>query len=44
MPADESLAAARARADASRVTRVSSREKGDLIMLGIGNFLRSKAS
>ena len=38
MPAGESLAAARARARTLRVVRVSSREKGDLIMLGIGGF------
>ena len=38
MPAGESLAAARARARALRAVRVSSREKGDLIMLGIGGF------
>ena len=38
MPAGESLAAARARAQTLRTVRVSSREKGDLIMLGIGGF------
>jgi sulfate adenylyltransferase len=38
MPAGEELAAARARARALRSFRVSSREKGDLIMLGIGGF------
>ena len=38
MPAGESLAAARARARTLRAVRVSSREKGDLIMLGIGGF------
>lgn len=38
MPAGESLAAARRRARTLRAVRVSSREKGDLIMLGIGGF------
>ena len=38
MPAGDSLAAARARARTLRTVRVSSREKGDLIMLGIGGF------
>ena len=38
MPAGEPLAAARARARTLPVVRVSSREKGDLIMLGIGGF------
>ena len=38
MPAGESLAAARARARTLPAIRVSSREKGDLIMLGIGGF------
>ena len=38
MPAGESLAAARAHARTLRTVRVSSREKGDLIMLGIGGF------
>jgi sulfate adenylyltransferase len=38
MPAGESLAAARIRARTLRAVRVSSREKGDLIMLGIGGF------
>lgn len=38
MPAGEPLAAERARANALRPVRVSSREKGDLIMFGIGGF------
>ena len=38
MLAGASLAAARARARTIRTVRVSSREKGDLIMLGIGGF------
>jgi len=38
MPAGESLAAERARAQTLRAVRVTSREKGDLIMLGIGGF------
>ena len=38
MPEGEQLAAARARAQTLRAVRVSSREKGDLIMLGIGGF------
>ncbi|MEO8187368.1 MAG: sulfate adenylyltransferase [Burkholderiaceae bacterium] len=38
MPAGESLAAARARARTLPAIRVSSRERGDLIMLGIGGF------
>jgi sulfate adenylyltransferase len=38
MPAGERLAAERARARSLRAIRVSSREKGDLIMLGIGGF------
>ena len=38
MPAGEPLAAARARARTLPAIRVSSREKGDLIMLGIGGF------
>jgi sulfate adenylyltransferase len=38
MPAGELLAAERASARALRAVRVSSREKGDLIMLGIGGF------
>ncbi len=38
MPAGEALAAARARAATLPAIRVSSREKGDLIMLGIGGF------
>jgi sulfate adenylyltransferase len=38
MPQGEVLAAERARARALRRVRVSSREKGDLIMLGIGGF------
>ncbi len=38
MLADEALAAERARAAALPKLRVSSREKGDLIMLGIGGF------
>jgi len=38
MPAGESLAAERARAKTLPAVRVSSREKGDLIMLGIGGF------
>ena len=38
MPAGESLAAERARALTLPAIRVSSREKGDLIMLGIGGF------
>jgi sulfate adenylyltransferase len=38
MPAGEQLAAGRARAKALRAIRVSSRERGDLIMLGIGGF------
>ncbi len=38
MPAGEALAAERARAAALPKLRVSSREKGDLIMLGIGGF------
>ncbi len=38
MPAGESLAAAREHARTLRTVRVSSREKGDLIMLGIGGF------
>ena len=38
MPVGDSLAAARARARTLRTVRVSSREKGDLIMLGIGGF------
>ena len=36
--AGEALAAERARAKTLRAVRVSSREKGDLIMLGIGGF------
>ena len=38
MPAGEALAAGRARARSLPPVRVSSREKGDLIMLGIGGF------
>jgi len=38
MLAGEALAAARARAKTLPAVRVSSREKGDLIMLGIGGF------
>ena len=38
MPQGERLAAERARAKALRRVRVSSREKGDLVMLGIGGF------
>jgi sulfate adenylyltransferase len=38
MPAGEPLAAERARAGSLRPVRVTSREKGDLIMLGIGGF------
>ncbi len=38
MPAGDALAAERARAAALPKLRVSSREKGDLIMLGIGGF------
>src|SRR5687768_9217941 len=38
MPQGEVLAAERARAKALRRVRVSSREKGDLVMLGIGGF------
>ncbi len=38
MLAGEPLAAARARAETLPTIRVSSREKGDLIMLGIGGF------
>src|ERR1700694_5779166 len=38
MPEGEQLAAERARAQTLRAVRVSSREKGDLIMLGIGGF------
>lgn len=38
MRAGESLAAGRAHAQTLRTVRVSSREKGDLIMLGIGGF------
>jgi sulfate adenylyltransferase len=38
MPQGELLAAERARAQALRRVRVSSREKGDLVMLGIGGF------
>jgi len=38
MLAGEALAAERARARSLRTLRVSSREKGDLIMLGIGGF------
>jgi len=38
MPAGALLDAERARAQALRKVRVSSREKGDLIMLGIGGF------
>jgi len=38
MVAADALAAERARARSLRVIRVSSREKGDLIMLGIGGF------
>ncbi|MGH8706089.1 MAG: sulfate adenylyltransferase [Burkholderiales bacterium] len=38
MLAGESLAAERARAQTLRAVRVTSREKGDLIMLGIGGF------
>jgi len=38
MPAGELLDAERARAQALRKVRVRSREKGDLIMLGIGGF------
>jgi len=38
MPAGERLAAESARAKKLRAVRVSSREKGDLIMLGIGGF------
>lgn len=38
MPGGEALAAERARARSLRAVRVSSREKGDLIMLGIGGF------
>jgi sulfate adenylyltransferase len=36
--AGEALAAERARAQTLRAVRISSREKGDLIMLGIGGF------
>src|SRR5688572_9633508 len=38
MPQGEQLAAERARANALRRVRLSSREKGDLVMLGIGGF------
>ncbi len=38
MPAGEALAVERARARSLRMVHVSSREKGDLIMLGIGGF------
>ena len=38
MAAAEALAAERARARSLRTLRVSSREKGDLVMLGIGGF------
>src|SRR5437667_12592183 len=38
MPEGDELAAERARAQTLRAVRVSSREKGDLIMLGIGGF------
>lgn len=38
MLADEALAAERVRARALPAVRVSSREKGDLVMLGIGGF------
>ena len=38
MPAGEALAVERARALTLRAVRVNSREKGDLIMLGIGGF------
>jgi sulfate adenylyltransferase len=38
MPQSEQLAAQRARAQTLNSVRVSSREKGDLIMLGIGGF------
>ena len=38
MPAGDALAAERVRARTLRPVRVSSREKGDLIMLGIGGF------
>ena len=38
MPSGEQLEARRARARTLRAIRVSSREKGDLIMLGIGGF------
>ncbi|HET7365197.1 MAG TPA: sulfate adenylyltransferase [Burkholderiales bacterium] len=38
MPTGELLAAERARAQALRAIRVSSREKGDLVMLGMGGF------
>jgi sulfate adenylyltransferase len=38
MPAGDVLAAERARARSLRPVQVSSREKGDLIMLGIGGF------
>jgi sulfate adenylyltransferase len=38
MPAGDALAAERARAASLRQVKVSSREKGDLVMLGIGGF------
>jgi sulfate adenylyltransferase len=38
MPTGEPLAAERSRAQTLRAVRVSSRERGDLIMLGIGGF------
>jgi len=38
MPAQGELGAERARAASLRAVRVSSREKGDLVMLGIGGF------
>jgi sulfate adenylyltransferase len=38
MPAGEALAAERARARSLPTVRVTSREKGDLIMLGVGGF------
>ena len=38
MPKGDALAAARLRAQTLPALRVTSREKGDLIMLGIGGF------
>ena len=38
VPSGEALAAERSRARTLRSLRISSREKGDLVMLGIGGF------